>query len=312
MIAAVQVPVLLVAGIVIIIACGLGGAAALLEWDFGVSALSMKRGSRQVTSWQNYVAGQRDVAAQLGWPFKRWMYGRIGITILGLLGGILCGVPLLIFYFPLAGYFGFGFAMEGRGANRRLKMERAFLGQLRNLRDRMSVSNQSLDTGLQELGRNAGPELKYVFEPLARGGSVVENLVEMGTRSRSPIVEGAAGVLIWARTRSLDTLIQAIDDILLPVGEAQMSLQEEAMVTLSQQRAVTFAMIALMSVMFINVIKVDNFRAFYQSFGGQIVLAVVIAMFMFLVWVLKIIVKTPTWTRWDLSRLKEQQDRLGV
>ncbi|MDQ2959876.1 MAG: hypothetical protein M3R48_02335 [Candidatus Dormibacteraeota bacterium] len=70
-------------------------------------------------------------------------------------------------------------------------------------------------------------------------------------RARSPVVEQACGVLLRSRSRSLDALIEAIDGVLLPVGEAQLAVQEESAVTLSQQRAVTLAMSALMAVMFL-------------------------------------------------------------
>ena len=195
----------------------------------------------------------------------------------------LTGVTLLWFIGPIAGAVGFRFALAGRAANRRLRMERAFLGQLRNLRDRMAVSNQSLDTALQELGRTAGPDLGYVLAPLAQGGSTIANVVEMGVRARSPIVEQVAAVLIWARSRSSEFLIQTIDTVLIPVGRLSWPIQEESMVTLAQQRAVTFAMSALLVVMLAVALGVDTLRAYYQSFAGQVVLIVVALLFAVLV-----------------------------
>ena len=113
----------------------------------------------------------------------------------------------------------------------------------------MAIGNQSLNSALHQIGRNPGPELGHGIEPWASGGSVTGNIVECGLRSRSPIVEHACTVLIWARTRSLEGLIAAIDDVLIPVGEAQLAVEEESLVTLTQQRAVTFAMSALIIVM---------------------------------------------------------------
>jgi hypothetical protein len=191
-------------------------------------------------------------------------------------------------------------------------MERAFLGQLRNIRDRMAVSNQSLDTALQEVGRNPGRELEYVLAPLARSGSVVANIVETGRRSRSPVVEYACGVLLWARSRNMDSLIAAIDEIVIPVGEAQLAVQEETLVTLAQQRAVTFAMAFLMMFMFFVVIRVDIFSQYYQSTSGNATLALVIAMFAFLVWTLGKIVSIGGWTRWNLVALAHEQEHLGA
>ena len=175
------------------------------------------------------------------------------------------------------------FAVAGRAARRRLRMERAFLVQLRVLRDRMAIGNQSLDSALQDIGRNPGPELGYVLESWSRGGSVTGNIVECGLRSRSPIVEHACTVLIWARTRSLEGLIAAIDDVLIPVGEAQLAVEEESLVTLTQQRAVTFAMSALMIIMFVSIVRVESFRAYYETVAGTIVLLIAVTAFFALI-----------------------------
>jgi Flp pilus assembly protein TadB len=298
-------PVILVGGVLVIFACACGALAMILDYDV----------RRVVPRREGKIAlleREKDIAAGLGWPWQRWLALRIMFIIIGFLIGVFTHIWLLLVVGPIAGAVGFRFALSGRAATRRLKMERAFLGQLRNLRDRMSVSNQSLDTALQEVGRNSGAELEYVFEPLRRGGSVVGNIVEMGQRSRSPIVEYASGVLIWARSRSLDSLIEAIDEILLPVGEAQLAVQEESMVTLTQQRAVTFAMSALMIFMFVIVIRVDVFRTYYESVGGQIVLGIVMIIFAILVGALGLLVRIGNWTRWDLRALAAQQEKLGA
>jgi hypothetical protein len=114
-------------------------------------------------------------------------------------------------------------------------------------------------------------------------------------------------VLIWARTRSLDGLISAIDDVLLPVGEAQLQVEEESLVTLTQQRAVTFAMSALMTVMFVSLVRVASFRAYYDTVEGTVVLLVAVAMFFVLIAMLGRIARTVRWTRWDLHQVQEQE-----
>ncbi len=255
---------------------------------------------------------ERDVAANLGWPWRRWLGVRLALIAAGVGLGLLSRIWILVVIGGLLGAFGFRFALAGTAASRRLRMERAFLGRLRDLRDRMAVANQSLDTALQEIGRDPGPGLEYVLAPLARSASTLDNIVEVGLRARSPVVEYACAVLLWTRSRSLDGLIEAIDELLLPVGSAQLAVQEEAAVTLAQQRAVTIAMSALMLVMFVIVIRVDSFRAFYQSFAGNVVLVGVVIIFGLLVSLLGVIVQVRDWTRWDLRRLAEEQERLGA
>jgi hypothetical protein len=292
------------AGFLVVIACAAAGAAALLDLD-------MHKLTRNRRRWQ-VLERERDVAANLGWPWRRWVLMRLSLVTVGICLGLLSHIWILVLVGGLLGVFGFRFALAGRAASRRLRMERAFLGRLRDLRDRMAVANQSLDTALQDIGRDPGPGLEYVLAPLARGGSVLDNIVEVGLRARSPVVEYACAVLLWTRSRSLEALIEAIDELLLPVGSAQLAVQEEAAVTLTQQRAVTIAMSALMLVMFVIVIRVDSFRAFYQSFAGNVMLVGVVVLFALLVGLLGVIVQVRDWTRWDLRRLAEEQERLGA
>ncbi len=294
-------PVVLVAGLALIVACGCGAIAAIL----GVPHL--QKGSRRHGVIVPTLEHEKDVAAALGWPWRRWISLRAGVTIAGIAVGWTTQMWLLTFVLGAVGFFGVRFAVAGRAARRRLRMERAFLVQLRVLRDRMAIGNQSLDSALQEIGRNPGRELAYVLEPWSQGGSVTGNIVLCGVRSRSPLIEHACAVLIWARTRSLDGLISAIDDVLLPVGEAQLQVEEESLVTLTQQRAVTFAMSGLMTIMFVSLVRVGSFRAYYGTVVGTVVLLVSIAMFFALIAMLGRIARTAHWTRWDLNKVEEQE-----
>jgi hypothetical protein len=300
----VEQPELLVAGVIVILACACGVCAAILDLDLGRLQRMRHRRFR-------LLEREKDIAAGLGWPWQRWVGLRLLFIALGLGAAAVTGIDLLYVIGPVAGAVGFRFALAGRAADRRLRMERAFIGQLRNLRDRMALSNQSLDTALQELGGSPGPDLEYVLAPLRRGGSTIANVVEMGVRARSPIVEQAAGVLIWARSRSVESLIDTIDSLLIPVGEAQLAVQEEGMVSLAQQRAVTFAMSALLVVMLAVLLRISSFREYYQSVTGQLILVLVTILFAMLVGLLGMIARTRDWTRWDLPSMAEQQEHLG-
>jgi hypothetical protein len=299
-------PLILVIGVALLLL--LAAAMALTLWDFDRSKIQVSDRMKRAP----VLDKQRDFALQLGMRVETWLWIRVAATLLGLFLGWKSGIFLLYVVAPAFFFFGIRFMLAGRAASRQLRMERAFLQRLRDLRDRMSISNQSLDHALQEIGRNPGKDLEYMLSPLARGGSVLANIVEVGIRSRSPIIEYACGVLIWARSRSLDSLIEAIDEILLPVGEAQLEVQEESMVTLTQQRAVTFAMTGLMLAMLMVVTTTSNFRTFYQGTFGNVILFIVVAMFMFLVFILGIIVRVGSWTRWDLRKLARQQERFGA
>jgi hypothetical protein len=299
--AALPESVVVVGGVALILACGLAAASVILGVGLPVSPTHRRRLA--------ILEREKDIAAALGWSWRGWWLVRIVAVALALAIGIASGIWLVAALLAFAGIAGVRFAVAGRAARRRLRLERAFLDQMRVLRDRMAIGNQSLDTALQEIGRNPGKELAGVLRPLARGGSIVENIVECGVRSRSPIIENACGLLIWARTRSLDALISIVDDVLLPVGEAQLAVAEESLVTLTQQRAVAFAMAALMTLMFVAIVRVDAFRSYYRSVPGSVVLLIAVGMFAVLVASVGRIVGTTRWTRWDLRELASQERR---
>lgn len=293
-----------VCGVLLVLVCAVAGALAILD----VTVAARVRGAAR---WRA-LDRERDIAANLGWRWRDWVIVRVLLLALGIGAGIASRIWVVVVIGALLGTLGFRFALAGRAGRRRLRMERAFLGRLRDLRDRMAIGNQSLDTALQEIGRNPGADLEYVLAPLGHGGSVADTIVEVGARARSPVVEYACAVLLWTRSRSLDALIEAIDELLLPVGEAQLAVQEEAAVILTQQRAVTVAMSALMAVMFAIVARVDAFRSYYQSLEGSLVLLAVVLIFALLVSSLGLIVRVGSWTRWDLRRLADEQERLNV
>jgi hypothetical protein len=296
-----SLPALVVGGTALMIGSGLAGTAAILDVDIR-RVLRRRKPVRAVER-------EKDLAAGLGVPWRTWLSLRLVTAALALFAGWLTGIWMGAIIFGAVALFGLRFSLSGRAASERLRMERAFLAELRHLRDRMAVGNQSLDTALQEIGLKPGRVLRHVLSPLARGGPVVDNIVECAVRSRSPIVEQACIVLIVARTRNLDALISAIDDVLVPVADAQLAVQEEALVTLAQQRAVTFAMAGLLGFMFATVMRVDAFRAYYASAQGLVVLALALALFLALVSLLGRIVAVPTWTRWDMSAVAELERR---
>jgi hypothetical protein len=300
---------ILVAMFLGVVVCAIGLFVVLWDWDL---AAVWKRGTRSRRRTIRFLENEKDLAAALGIEPRYWLGSRFGLVVASLVFALWTGIWLLVVAGPILAWTGVRFALSGRGNAHRLRRERAFIGQLRNLRDRMAISNQSLDTALQELGRRPGAELEYVLEPLARGGSVVQNIVDVGRRSRSPIIEYACGVLIWSRSRSLDSLIEALDGVLIPISESQLAVQEEAQSTLAQQRAVTFAMAGLLIVVFLAIVRVSIFADYYRTATGNLVLAVVILMFFFLVWILGVIVKVSPWTRWNLRRLAAEQDRLNA
>ncbi|MBV8445779.1 MAG: hypothetical protein JOZ92_07680 [Candidatus Dormibacteraeota bacterium] len=293
----------LVAGIVVMFAAGCAGAAILLRHEWPA-----RRSRRRMP----IIERERDLAGALGLSWTTWVSARVLALLVAVSLGVWSGVWILTFVAVIVAIGGVRFAVAGSAARRRLRAERAFMTVLRELRDRIAVSNQSLDTALIEIARTPPRELQYILQPLAAGGDITLAIVECGERAHSPVMEQAFGVLLWARTRSLDALITAIDQVMLPVGEAQLAVEEEALVTLSQQRAVTLAMAALMLVMFVSVLRVSSFRAYYQTATGSVVVLIVVLMFALLIALVSRLGAVAGWTRWDLRAMaaEETPDRV--
>lgn len=291
--------VVLVAGVALVLACGIAIAALIL----GAHLPSLHRVSPPL------LERDRDLATALGWPWRTWLLARGTSVVAAVAVGVVSGVWLLVPVLAAAAVVGGRFAVAGRAARRQLRMERAFLAQLRLLRERMALAHQSLDTALLELASQPSAEVAQVLAPLRAGGSITENIAACGMQSRSALVETCCAVLLWARTRSLDALIDAIDTVLLPVGEAQLAIEEESLVTLSQQRAVIFAMSALLAVMLLSLLRVDSFRAYYTTPTGTIVLFLALVLFCFLTAAVTRIVRVARWTRWDLRAMLAQESR---
>lgn len=291
--------VVLVAGVALVLACGLALASILLGPPV------MVRRDRMPA----VVEMERDLAAALGWTWRTWVVARLGSIAVAVILGVLSGVLLLVPVLALAAVLGGRFAVGGYAARRKLRMERAFLSQLRVLRERMALAHQSLDSALLELATEPPAELADMLAPLRSGGSIAENLVQCSQRSRSAFVESACAILLWARTRSLEALIDAIDTVLMPVGEAQLAIEEESLITLTQQRAVTFAMAALMAIMLTALLRVDSFRAYYATPTGTIVLLVALGLFGVLTVAVGRVVRVTRWTRWNLAAMRSEEGR---
>ncbi|MBV8195874.1 MAG: hypothetical protein JOY80_10145 [Candidatus Dormibacteraeota bacterium] len=289
--------VVLVGGTSLVLGCGIAVTALIIGVDL----------PRHRQHGLAVVERERDIAAALGIPWRTWLVARLGTAAAGLLVGVLTGVWLIAALLLVAAVAGVRFVVGGRAARRQLRMERAFLAQLRVVRERMALAHQSLDTALLEIAAAPGPELEHVLAPLRRGGAIAMNIAECARCSRSPLVEECCAVLLWARTRSLDALIEAIDEVLLPIGEARLAVEEESLVTLTQQRALIFALAALMGVMLASLLRVESFRAYYESPQGVVVLLVALALFCLLTVAVGKIVRVTHWTRWSLETMLAEE-----
>jgi len=105
-------------------------------------------------------------------------------------------------------------------------------------------------------------------------------------------------------------LVRVIDDVLRPLLQVSVEVQEENHATVSQQRAAALVIGLIMAALFLAVMRVPTMQAFYVSAGGQLVLLGVFAMYLGLVWVIGQVARPLRWVAWDLEAVRRETEAL--
>jgi hypothetical protein len=259
-----------------------------------------------------YLERQRDIAQGLGISFRGWLLLRAGAAAAGLALGALTGIPTVTVGGLGLGLLGLPWLLAGRAAQRRLRMERAFSGLLVELRNLMQLSNLALDRALREAARNPAPELAHILAPMAGDEPIGNSLTEIARRARSPLADLIVSSLLIARTHNPRALVRVIDEVLIPVLDVTVAVQEENHATVAQQRAASIAIGVIMLVLFAAVVHVPSLHAFYDSPSGQVVLLTVAAMYLGLVWLIGHVTRPVRWVEWDVEAVRHETEALLV
>jgi len=297
-------PLLFAAEIVLVLALSAGAAALLLGMDLEPRRIRWRE------RLQPSVDRQRDLAQGLGLRLRSWLLLRVLCAAAGLAGGMVTGVPTLALGAAALGLFGLPWLLAGRAAKRRLDMERALAGLVVEVRDLMRQSNLALDRALREAARGPAPELRHVLAPLTTDAPVADCLAEVARRARSPLADMVVSALLIARTHNPMALIRVVDDVLRPLLEVSVEVQEENHATVAQQRAAALAIGVIMAALLAAVMRVPSMQAFYLSPAGQLVLMAVFAMYLALVWVIGRVGRPLRWVSWDVDALRRETEAL--
>ena len=299
------VPPLVFAAEVVLVLVLAGAAAAVY--------LGAPRGDlreRAAEAVRPYLDRQRDVAYGLGLKPRHWALLRAGAAMGGLGLGALTGVPVVTVGGLVLGLFAVPWLLAGRAAQRRLRMERALVPLLLELRNLMQQSNLALDRALREAAANPVPELAPVLAPLAGDASVAESLTEVARRARSPLFDLVVTALLIARSHNPRALVNVIGEVLVPVLDVTVEVQEENHATVAQQRAAALAVGVIMVVLLAAVMRVPSLHSFYDSAAGQLVLVLVAAMYLALVWCIGQVARPVRWVAWDIEAVRRETEAL--
>jgi len=297
-------PLLFAAEVVLVLALAAAAAALVL----GVPIDAPRRRWRELA--RPHLDRQRDLTQSLGLSLRTWLLLRALCAAAGLGAGLLTGVPTLTAGGAALGLFGLPWLLAGRAARRRLDMERALTGLVVEVRDLMEQSNLALDRALREAARGPAPELRHALEPLAGDEPVAGALVEVAGRARSPLADLVVTALLIARTHNPMALVRVIDDVLRPLLQVSVDVQEENHATVSQQRAAALVIGLIMAALFLAVMRVPTMQAFYVSAAGQLVLLGVFAMYLGLVWVIGQVARPLRWVAWDVDAVRRETEAL--
>jgi hypothetical protein len=188
-------------------------------------------------------------------------------------------------------------------------MERELAGFVGEVRDLMRQSNLALDRALREAARGRA-ELRHVLAPLDSDQPVAACLAAVAGRARSPLADLVVSALLIARTRDPAALVRVVDDVLQPLLQVCVEVQEENHATVAQQRAAALAIGVIMALLLAAVMRVPSMALFYLSPSGQLVLLAVFAMYLALVWVIGQVARPLRWVAWDIDSLRRETEAL--
>jgi hypothetical protein len=189
-------------------------------------------------------------------------------------------------------------------------MERALSTLALSIRNLMQQSNLALDRALREAARSPSPELSWVLSPLAADVQVSEALVEVARRARSPLGDLLVTAMLVARAHNPLALVKVTDEVVLPLMEQAVEVQEENHATVAQQRTAALAIGVILGILFFSVMRVPSLYAYYSTAGGQLVLLLVMAMYLGLVWLLGRMARPLEWVEWDISAVRREAEAL--
>ncbi|MDQ6747207.1 MAG: hypothetical protein M3010_03755 [Candidatus Dormibacteraeota bacterium] len=286
------------------------GLAAALAVAVGGGDLAARPG-RLASRLAPLAERERDLATSLGWRFRSWMALRVVAIVAAFAAALPAGIPLLTMAAPVVMLFVVPYLLSGRAAARRLRRERTLVDWVRTMVSRMR-RNQGIDVILRDGGLNAPYGLEWTLAPLADPSLLIdEALVRMADRARVPEAEMLCIALLASRTRRQEDLVLLLESVVLPVMEAKLTEQVDALEAMTQKRSQAVAMSLIMLGMFLALIRVDAIRHGFASFAGQVLLVVTAVAFALVLGLVSSLYRVGSFTRWDLDAYRQELRGLG-
>ena len=253
---------------------------------------------------------ERQLAADLGWPYRGWIALRVTVALAGLLVGIWLGTPLTIVGAFLLGLLGLPYVVSGRANQRRLVREGALVEMVRSVTSLVRDSSQTIDAALTEQGVHPHPSLRTVLAPLARSRlSIRERLREVDRLALSPIANRICLDLLIAQSVTPEAFLNVASRVLLPQYERDLEVQRRNHAAASGARATVLVVVTLMGVLLVMVMRTTSLRHAYQGPLGQVMLLVIAGMVAFILFLVHLFTPRTEWVHWDLAEMDRILER---
>ncbi|MBO0702414.1 MAG: hypothetical protein J2P38_05745, partial [Candidatus Dormibacteraeota bacterium] len=259
---------------------------------------------------QRVLRRERQLAVDLGWPFRWWLALRAAVALAGLLVGIWLGTPLTIVGAFLLGVAGLPYVVSGRANQRRLAREQAMVEMVRSVAALVRDSSQTIDAALTEQGVHPHPAVRNILAPLARSRvSIRERLREVDRLALSPIANRICLDLLIAQSVTPEAFLNVASRVLLPQYERDLEIQRRNHAAASGARATVFVVVGLMGVLLVFVMRTTTLRHAYATPLGQIMLLVIAGMVAFILFLVYRFTPRTEWVHWDLAEMDRILER---
>jgi hypothetical protein len=207
--------------------------------------------------------------------------------------------------------FAVPYLLSGRAASRSLKRERTLVDWVRTMVSRMR-RNQGIDVILRDSGLHPPYGLEHILQPLADSSLLIdEALVRVAERARVPEAEMLALALLASRTRRQEDLVVLLEHVVLPVMEAKLEEQVDALEAMTQKRSQAVAMSLILICMFLALIRVDVIRHGFATLAGQGILVTTAVVFAVVLALVSRLYRVGSFTRWDLESYRQELRAVG-
>lgn len=253
------------------------------------------------------VDRERDYATSIGMPFRTWAALRILLIVIGGFIGYGSQLPVIA-ALALAASVGFPvWVVRYRASKRIVKQNEAAKQRLQQIVSQVSQARIPVDQALRQMASDAPPSLAEVLAPLRGTSDLRDALVEVAEIGRTPELEQIVMQLLLARSRDPRTMLESIEEVLIPRLDGDLAVDRNLDKLLSGQRWNTIMMVGITGALFLIFDSTESFHTFYASILGQVSLVVAILIVTGMVALLNRLTRPPTRVRWVVRRLVEME-----